>query len=400
MSAPAEVAASEHRPGAEGTLLLVANYKPDVGFAWWLMEHFWVELATLGRARGLEPLLAYPVDGPVPAAIRSAGIPTIIETFPGRGLGNWFRALRFVRQHRVRAVYFTDRAFSHLFYLLMRLNGVRLIVNHDHTPGDRPPVNGLKGALKSIWRRVGALACDMQLCVSPIIRERAIANARIPAARLAVVQNGIEPFVCDGDGDGDASYAHRTLALPAHALVCMTVSRAERYKNIGFAIDVARECVVTRARRDLVFVFCGDGPDMEMFQAYARDAGVGDGFVFAGRRTDVRRLLCSSHLALHPSRGEAFSLAIIEYMSAGLALSVPDIPTVCQAVHHEQSGMVYRAGDVQSAADAICRLANDPALRTRVGAAASRTVAQDYSRRGMDAQFRDVMSALLDRSIG
>ena len=45
------------------TLLLVANYKPDVGYAWWLMENFWVQAAEIGRARGLAPLLVYPEPG-------------------------------------------------------------------------------------------------------------------------------------------------------------------------------------------------------------------------------------------------------------------------------------------------------------------------------------------------
>lgn len=376
-----------------GTLLLVANYRPDVGFAWWLMEHFWVELAAMGRERGLSPLLVFPEDGRVPDTITAAGIETRIQSFPGPGLSGWWQAIALVRARRVRAIYFTDRGFSSLFYLIMRMLGVRLIVNHDHTPGDRPAIGGVKGALKAAWRRVAAVSCDMQLCVSALIRDRAIVNARIPADRVDVVQNGIEPFACADD----PHYAHRTLGLPDTALLCMTVSRAERYKNIGFAIDVARECAIVRARPDVIFVFCGDGPDMEMFQDMARNAGVADHFVFAGRRSDVPALLCSADMALHPSRGEAFSLAIIEYMSAGLALLVPDIPTVCQAVQHERSGMIYPAEDVSAAADMVCRLADDAALRTRIGAEAARTVERDYSRSGMDAQFRGVFTRLLAR---
>ena len=32
---------------------MVANYAPDVGYAWWLMEHYWVLLAEkYGKRRG------------------------------------------------------------------------------------------------------------------------------------------------------------------------------------------------------------------------------------------------------------------------------------------------------------------------------------------------------------
>lgn len=375
------------------TLLLVANYKPDVGFAWWLMEHFWVQLAEMGRARGMEPLLVYPEPGVIPETIRAAGIETMILPFPGTDAQARRAALVLVRERRVRMVYFTDRPYTHPDYARLRAAGVSTIVTHDHTPGDRPAVRGVKGALKAAMRALPILSADLQVCVSPLIRQRAIENARIPAARVAVVQNGIEPIRCTDD----RQYAQRELSLPTDALICMTVARADNYKRIDFVIEVARRCVVERARKDLVFVFCGDGPQMQELRGLATKAGLGDRFVFAGRRSDVRKLLCSADMALHPSRGEAFSLAIVEYMSAGLALLVPDIPTVSQTVQHEASGMVYQDNNANQAADMICRLADDEALRQRIGRTASALVDSHYSARNMDAEFRAVLGDVVNR---
>jgi glycosyltransferase involved in cell wall biosynthesis len=82
-------------------------------------------------------------------------------------------------------------------------------------------------------------------------------------------------------------------------------------------------------------------------------------------------------------------------MSAGLPLLVPDIPTVCQAVVHGESGFVYPDGDAQAAAALACRLADDAGERRRIGAQASRAVAAHFSMQGMDAQFDDVIGGAI-----
>ena len=376
---------------ANGTVLLVANYRPDVGFAWWLMEHFWVRAAMLAGESTLQTLLAYPETGEIPETIRAARIEHVVLPVPGAGLRGLFRTVRLVRARKVRVVYFTDRAFTSLTYLALRLAGVRRIVTHDHTPGDRPAIGGVKGVLKAMWRRVPMLSADLHVSVSPLIRDRAVRNARIPAVRCAVVQNGIAPV----RGTGDREYARRTFALPTDAIICMTVARANPYKRVDFVIEVARLCVVERRRTDMVFVFCGDGPDLERLRRLADSSGIGNHFIFAGHRTDIRLLLGSADLALHPSKGEAFSLAIVEYMSAGLPLLVPDIPTVCQAVVHGESGFVYPDGDAQAAAALACRLADDAAERRRIGAQASQAVDAHFSMQGMAAQFDDVIGGAI-----
>lgn len=375
------------------SVLLVANYRPDVGYAWWLMENFWLEFAAVARARSLEPIIAYPLPGVVPQSIRDAGIPTIVEPFPGKGIAGLIRSLRFVRARRVRCIYFTDRGFTSFRYALFRLLGVQLIINHDHTPGDRPPINGLKGLLKYFWRRIVFMSCDLQLSVSPLMRERAIVNARIPRSRAIVVQNGIEPIECRGG----RSYAHRIFGIPNDAHICITVGRAHPYKRIDFVIEVARRCIVERGAKNLFFLHCGDGPDIKRLRGLVEQAGLGERFILAGKRSDVRELLCSADIAIHAARGEAFSLAVLEYMSAGLALLVPEVASVRQAVRDGKTGIVYPDGDADAAAQAILTLLQNPEFRKRLGAAAADEVRERFSSSAMNRAFRAVIIDALRR---
>jgi glycosyltransferase involved in cell wall biosynthesis len=375
-----------------GSFLLVANYAPEVGFAWWLMENFWVHAATVGKRLGLEPLVAYPTEGVVPASLRDAGIATVILPFPGRGIGGLWRSLRLIRKHRVRAAYLTDRPFTSLKYLCLRMAGIRHIVNHDHVPGDRPPVRGLRRLAKTILRRLPWVNGDLQIAVSPLIRDRAVGSARIPRGKTAVVQNGIEPIECPEDRD----YARRELGLPDRSLICINVGRAHANKRIDFVIEVARHCVEGLCVDDLYFVHCGDGPELDRLRTLAAERGLTARFVFAGRRSDVKELLCSSDLALHAARGEAFSLAILEYMGAGLPVLVPDIPTVRQAVRHGETGLVYRDLDVAEAGRLVAELCMDPARRSRLGSAAAAEVRMNYSLEAMNETFRRVVAGVLE----
>jgi glycosyltransferase involved in cell wall biosynthesis len=375
----------------DDTLLCVANFAPDEGYAWWLMENFWVKLAESGRDRGLKPLLLYPAGGVIPAHILGAGIETGVQPFPGRGWRALRDAVKLVRERNIRVIYFTDRNYSSIAYLLLRLAGVRHIINHDHTPGDRPPVGGLKGLLKAAWRRIRPIGCDIQLCVSPLVRQRAIENARIPAGRVAVVQNGIVPLQCSGDGD----YAHRVLDIPDGRLVCITVGRANPYKRLDFIIEVAKQAVFNHKQEGLVFVHCGDGPDMARLKSLVAAAGLQEHFIFAGRRSDVHALLCSADIAIHAAKGEAFSLAVVEYMSAGLPLLVPDVPSVCQAVRDGQTGVIYPDRDASTAARLLVGLARDPALRQRLGCAAADEVRASYTLEQMNRQFLDAIESVL-----
>ena len=66
-----------------GSVLLVANYDSDVGYAWWLMESFWAMLAEhfVGR---FDTWLAYPSVSTVPALIASAPLTTVTVNFTTR----------------------------------------------------------------------------------------------------------------------------------------------------------------------------------------------------------------------------------------------------------------------------------------------------------------------------
>ncbi len=89
-----------------------------------------------------------------------------------------------------------------------------------------------------------------------------------------------------------------------------------------------------------------------------------------------------------PSRAnEGFSNAILESMRAGLPMIVTDIGGNAEAVVDGETGFVVPPADPAALAAALLRLAQDPALRRKLGAAGRERVSDRLHPRCMRRQL-------------
>jgi glycosyltransferase involved in cell wall biosynthesis len=159
--------------------------------------------------------------------------------------------------------------------------------------------------------------------------------------------------------------------LAPDARVVVTVGRAHPYKRIDFVLRLARRVADARPDAAVTFLYVGDGPDMDRLKAMAADLDLrSPRFLFAGHRTDVRAILPGCDVALHPSKGEGFSLAILEYLSAGLPTLVPDIPSVAQSIEPDHTGFRYRDDNLGDAEQRLLWLLDNDEERCRMAEAA------------------------------
>ena len=361
------------------SVLFVGNFESDVGYAWRFIEGLWIEVAAHPALHGHDVQVVFPAVTEISDLIQAMGWPVHEVAFPG----SLREDLRFLRKHRVEVIYLTDRAFGSPRYALYRLAGVKTIIVHDHTPGLRDEPGFFRGLLKSALRRIPMVSCDAAFGVGRFIVDRIARVGRLPTSRIFKVTNGIEP--------GDSPPPRP----PREAVRIITSSRADAYKRIDFAIDVIAELVVNRGFANLRYTLCGHGPDLEAFKHRAVDKGVAHVVDLPGRVDDVPERLLEADIALHPSRGEALSLAILEYMRAGLPVVVSDNPSVNSPLDEGVDSLFYREGDVSAAADALERLVSDPGLREELGRHGRRHMVERYSRDHMLAELRTALTAVL-----
>jgi glycosyltransferase involved in cell wall biosynthesis len=374
-------------------VLLVANYESGVGYAWWLMENFWGLIAGEAQRAGRGCILAYPRIDSIPAAVREAPIDVVECRLSHRSWADVWRGIRLIRERRVRSIYLTDWPYLHWVYLLWRIAGVRRIVLHDHTPGDGSPARGLRGLTKAVLHRAALFSATQYVAVSEYVGRRMQFSGRVPQSRCVVVTNGIHPFACD---ESRRSAVRQQLGIPQDAVLIVLVSRATYYKGLDFALRCMARVLEDESLRSAVFaVHCGDGPDLPAFEELAAQLGIRANFRFLGRRQDVQAILCASDIAFHPSRGEAMSLAIFEFMCARLALLASDRPSVSSAIEPGVTGTLYRREDLEHAADSLRRLIADPALRGSLGRAAATRCQERFTLANTNRTFVEKVAAHL-----
>jgi len=109
-------------------------------------------------------------------------------------------------------------------------------------------------------------------------------------------------------------------------------------------------------------------------EKFAATAGV----AWRGRAPDVRSVWSGADIAILLTEREGLPRSLIEAAASGLPMIATDVPGCRSIVRDGVDGFLVPRGDPEAAANAIARLAREPLLRARMGAAA---------RLGFEARF-------------
>ena len=359
------------------TVLLVGNWDSGVGYAWWLMESFWVVLAER-YASTERALLAYPIVSTLSPRITAAPLEVVEFDMRTGGVRALLKQFRFLNKNRVRLAYFSDWGTWRWRYLVYRAAGVKKIIVHDHTPGVRIPPKGIKRLLKLILNRLPGISADGAIGATEFVRQRIVEVTCFPPERAFSAPNGLPLPGKEAAQPGEGNICRDEWAIPNDRKILVMTSRANRYKGVDFAISCVAK-LVAAGRKDLHFLFVGDGPDLAFFKQTADLLAVSEFCTFPGSRNDVDAILGCCNFAIHPSKGEVgYSLSVLEYMRAGLPVIVPNNPSVCEATADGETGLLYSEGDVESGTDCIRKLLDDPADTRRIGQRAREQVLANY----------------------
>ena len=114
---------------------------------------------------------------------------------------------------------------------------------------------------------------------------------------------------------------------------------------------------------DLYYAIAGKGPLKEYLAELARESGLEDRVIFLGFRTDVFELYHAADISAFPSRIEGLGLAGVEAMAAGVPLVSSNVHGILDYVIDGKTGYAVEPNNVDGFAEAIGKLANNPALR-------------------------------------
>jgi glycosyltransferase involved in cell wall biosynthesis len=160
-------------------------------------------------------------------------------------------------------------------------------------------------------------------------------------------------------------------APPAPPVKVAVVSRMIRPKGIVEAVAAVRRARALGAPVEL-HLFGDPDPDnrRSIPQATIAEWTQEAGITWHGRVTDVARVWREHHIAMLLSYREGLPRALVEAAAAGRPIVATDVAGCREVVRDGQEGILAPPGDTEAAAQALVKLAADPALRARMGAAA------------------------------
>ena len=143
-------------------------------------------------------------------------------------------------------------------------------------------------------------------------------------------------------------------------------------------------------------ILVGDGPEHDRLATQASERGVADRIHLVGRQEDVGNWLAMMDIYLNVSQSEGMSQSILEAMAAGLPMVVTDVGDNAFLVDGEgPCGRVVPFRDARALSDAVNDLLVDPQRCLRLGAAARRRHADQYTVNRMTGAYEALYAQIL-----
>lgn len=123
---------------------------------------------------------------------------------------------------------------------------------------------------------------------------------------------------------------------------------------------------LTQSGRKVVLNLIGQGPDEVMLKSLTHELGLNDRVSFLGLKPydEVYRYMALSDMFIMPSFYDSFGCVYVEAMSTGTVTCGCDIYGPKEIIEDGISGLLIKPQDVNSIVCAVCRVMDNPQLRT------------------------------------
>jgi len=200
--------------------------------------------------------------------------------------------------------------------------------------------------------------------------EELVTRHGLDRARISVIPNAL--VFPESPGPRDEGLRARLGAGP-RSLVLLSVGMFRPEKNHRALVEMAAGLP---AGLDWRLWFVGDGPERAACERLAARSGLSGRVRFLGFQADPGACYRSADIAVHASREEALSNALIEAQANGLPVVACQALGVRECVVPGRTGFVVAQGDRAGFTEAVARLAADSPAERAARAAEARAFAR------------------------
>lgn len=208
----------------------------------------------------------------------------------------------------------------------------------------------LKPINLSIWRNAGRV-----IALSEGLKK--IASLSAPELEMGVIHNGIDSNVFYPEG------VARKRANNQIKLIC--VSRLLERKGIQYLLQALADI----RKENISLEIVGEGSFEANLKAMTLELELTQRVHFAGYcpRQELYKLYNQSDIFVLPSLTESFGLVFAEAMACGLPIIGTRVGGIPEIVLDNDNGILVPPHNVEALKEAILSLADDPALRKKIG---------------------------------
>lgn len=338
----------------------------------------------LGSKPGLEiELISGPTQGPE-GSLEGLfdGKPGVLRVSPHlvRAVHPWHDLLAFrdlARRLRERA---PDLVHTHsgkagvLGRLAAHRAGVPIIVHTIHGPSFGAFQGSLANMVFTAAERRAARCTTHFVSVADAMTRQYLAAGVGRPEQFTRIFSGFElgPFL---EARNDSALRAR-LGLHAGDFVVGKIARLTELKGHDDLFAIAPELV--KRCPNVRFLLVGDGRWRERFEAMAQASGLRDRFVFAGLVPpgQIPQLVGVMDVLVHLSHREGLARALPQALAAARPIVAYDCDGAGEVCLPDQTGFLVPWGNLGVLADRIVQLADDAALRERLGRCGQQFVRQ------------------------
>jgi glycosyltransferase involved in cell wall biosynthesis len=308
-----------------------------------------------------------------------AGLLTIVPSLvrpihPIHDLMALARLAKIFRQIRPDIVHTHSGKAGVLGRLAARRAGVPIIIHTIHGPSFGPFQGALANAVfLTAERRAGAITTHFISVADAMTRQYVAAGIGRPENYTRIFSGfDLAPFLA---ARNDPQLRSR-LGIGPRDFVVGKIARLFKLKGHEDLIDAAPE--VLKGHPQTKFLLVGDGVLRGKLEARVLEKGLRQSFIFAGlvSPAEISRYVGVMDVVAHLSRREGLARALPQALAARRPVVACDCDGAAEVCISGETGFLIPPGDVKSLAARLTQLAQDEALRERLGGRG-----QDFVRR-------------------
>jgi glycosyltransferase involved in cell wall biosynthesis len=235
-----------------------------------------------------------------------------------------------------------------------------------------------------------AHATDRIVAVSEQVRDDLIRFRVAPPEKIAVVQYG---FDLDARVQTSPEMARQKRAAAGLSATDFVVGWAGRLSEIKRPLDLVRVAAKVDGSR---LVLAGDGELRPAVEQLAAELGLTDRVRLLGYVDDIGSWYGAFDAFLLTSANEGAPVVAIEALAAGVPVVATDAGGTRNVVDDGETGYLAPVGALDTLAELLERLRDDPALRAHLGATGAVRMRERFSTQrmadGFDAVYAEILA--------